>query len=494
MEILEQRTLFAVTAVFIESIGSLSVFGNNAKNNIVISRDATGNILVNGGAVHIVGGSPTVENTELISVFGFGGRDTITLDEAGGALPKAALFGGKGNDTITGGSGNDLLFGQKGNDQLLGKGGDDQLFGGRGNDVLTGGVGTDSAFGDAGDDLMIWNPGEGSDLNEGGAGNDTVEVNGAGVAEAFTVTDVGSRVLFDRVDPGPFSIDIGTSENLVVNAKGGNDTFAATGNLAGLITLKVDGGAGDDTITGANGDDTLIGGDGNDFIDGNGGADTAFMGAGDDFFRWDPGDGSDTVEGQGGRDTMIFNGSGGDELFDTSANGSRVRFFRSAGTITMDLNGVEQIDVNALGGIDTMVVNDVSGTDLKEVNFSLAAIGGGGDGAADSLIVNGTNRDDEIQMVGDASSTTISGLAAIVNVSTVEAADTITVNGLAGDDEIDASALAIASVQNGGAGDDTLIGGTGNDKMSGGAGDDELTGGPGQDDLDGGAGNNVLVQ
>jgi bacteriocin-like protein len=28
----------------------------------------------------------------------------------------------------------------------------------------------------------------------------------------------GTRVRFDRLDPAPFSIDIGTSENLVVNA------------------------------------------------------------------------------------------------------------------------------------------------------------------------------------------------------------------------------------------------------------------------------------
>src|SRR4051812_23499198 len=41
-------------------------------------------------------------------------------------------------------------------------------------EMLFGGVGTDQVFGQAGDDLMIWNPGEGTDLNEGGAGNDTV--------------------------------------------------------------------------------------------------------------------------------------------------------------------------------------------------------------------------------------------------------------------------------------------------------------------------------
>src|SRR6185503_2439032 len=117
---------------------------------------------------------------------------------------------------------------------------------------------------------------------------------------AFTVTANGTRVRFDRVDPAPFSIDIGTTENLVVNMNGGDDSFSATGNLAPLISVRVDGGTGNDTILGGNGNDTLLGGDGNDFIDGGQGSDTVLLGAGDDVFQWDPGEGSDVVEGQDG--------------------------------------------------------------------------------------------------------------------------------------------------------------------------------------------------
>src|SRR5262249_39197728 len=148
----------------------------------------------------------------------------------------------------------------------------------------------------------------------------------------------------------PFSIDIGTSENLVVNMNGGDDQFSATGNLATLIQITVDGGAGNDTILGGNGADRLLGGDGNDFIDGNQGNDTVSLGAGDDVFQWDPGDGSDTVEGGDGADRMIFNGAAIAEQFDISANGERVLFTRDIGTIVMDLNGIETIDVNAKGG------------------------------------------------------------------------------------------------------------------------------------------------
>ena len=102
---------------------------------------------------------------------------------------------------------------------------------------------------------------------------------------------------------------------------GGDDFFSATGDLAALIKVTVDGGAGNDTILGSNGNDTLLGGDGNDFIDGQQGNDTAFLGAGDDTFQWDPGDGSDMVEGQDGTDTMLFNGSTGR----TSLQGVRKR-------------------------------------------------------------------------------------------------------------------------------------------------------------------------
>ena len=42
---------------------------------------------------------------------------------------------------------------------------------------------------------------------------------------------------FDRLDPAPFALDIGTSENLVLNANGGNDSVLGTGNLAALISL-----------------------------------------------------------------------------------------------------------------------------------------------------------------------------------------------------------------------------------------------------------------
>ncbi len=51
----------AVTSTF--TGGVLSVNGDSLDNNIAVSRNAAGRILVNGGAVSVVGGTPTVANT-----------------------------------------------------------------------------------------------------------------------------------------------------------------------------------------------------------------------------------------------------------------------------------------------------------------------------------------------------------------------------------------------------------------------------------------------
>jgi len=485
-ESLEGRALLSVTAAFVPTSGVLTVIGDAHDNAVTVNRDAAGkiNVSANGSAVAIKGGTATVANVSLIQVFGQAGDDMLTIDETNGALPVVNLFGGAGNDTLTGGSGADQLFGQAGNDTLLGKGGNDFLFGGAGNDTLTGGVGDDQVFGEAGNDRMIWNPGEGTDLNEGGAGTDTVEVNGGNGAETFTVTANGTRVRFDRVTPGPFSIDIGTTENLVLNANGGDDTFTAGNGLATLINITVDGGTGNDTLTGGDGNDTLIGGDGNDVINGGRGNDTAQMGAGDDTFVWNPGDGSDIVEGQDGNDTLQFNGNNGNEKFDLSANGTRLRLTRDVGGVTMDVNGTENVNVVALGGIDSVNLHDLTGTGVAAVNVDLATPPGTttGDTVPDTVIVAGTNNADNIAVAGANGSITVSGLAALVNINGAEGVDQLDVQALGGDDSVNASGLA-TPIQL------TLDGGTGNDRITGSSGDDQLLGGDGNDFVNGGKGN-----
>jgi Ca2+-binding RTX toxin-like protein len=234
---------------------------------------------------------------------------------------------------------------------------------------------------------------------------------------------------------------------------------------------------------GSQGADILIGGDGNDVIQGKQGNDVAQMGAGDDTFQWNPGDASDTVEGQDDFDTLLFNGSNIAETVDIFANGSRAVLHRDVANVTMDLNGVERIDFNALAGADHVNVGDMTGTGVTQVNVGLAgALGSSvGDGEADTVAVAGTNGVDQVVIATSGTTATVSGLAATTTLFGLDASDQITVNGLADNDTIDGHAAAISLVLNGGAGADTLIGGTKADVVNGGSGNDVALLGDGGD-------------
>ena len=166
--------------------------------------------------------------------------------------------------------------------------------------------------------------------------------------------------------------------------------MTATTLPAGVIKLTVDGGTGEDTILGSQGADVFLGGDGDDFLFGDNGNDVALMGANDDVFQWDPGDGNDTLEGQAGSDSMLFFGSNAVGEHRHLANGGRVLFFRNVANVVMDIDDVENVDFRALGGTDNVVVGDLSGTDLTLAGLDLRGPNGGGDGAADTVTVNGT--------------------------------------------------------------------------------------------------------
>jgi Ca2+-binding RTX toxin-like protein len=253
---------------------------------------------------------------------------------------------------------------------------------------------------------------------EAGNGDDAVRI------------DEGNGVFTDRIEA---TIDGGN----------GHDTLVGG---AGAGTLK--GGNGDDTLAGGSGAETLLGGNGNDSIDGNRGNDVALMGNGNDTFIWDPGDGSDTVEGQNGHDTMLFNGANLSEKVELSANGGRLSFFRDLGNITMDTDGVETVDFTALGGADLVTANDLTGTDVGDVNVDLAATGGVGDGQPDRVVVTGTKGNDTIDVSGDASAVKVSGLAATVEVKQPEVAnDRLDIDTSVGTDTVDAGGLAAGAIQ-----------------------------------------------
>jgi Ca2+-binding RTX toxin-like protein len=359
---------------------------------------------------------PTTENLELNSN---GGADIVTGTVGLNNVITMTLNGGDGNDQITGGDGNDTLNGDGDNDLLVGF---------RGADAMNGGTG---------DDTLVWNNGDGSDSANGGDGNDTMVVNGAGVSETFTISATGTGVRFDRLNPGPFFVDINpTTENLELNANAGADIVTGTVGLNNVITMTLNGGADNDHITGGDGRDTLNGDDGDDTLVGFRGNDTMNGGAGNDTLIWNNGDGSDSANGDDGNDTMVVNGAGVSETFTISATGTGVRFDRvNPAPFFVDINPTtENLELNANAGADI-----VTGTvGLNNVI---------------TMTVNGGNGSDHITG-GDGKDT------------------------LNGDD-----------------GDDTLVGFRGNDTMNGGAGNDTLiwNNGDGSDIMDGGNGDDTVV-
>ena len=68
----------------------------------------------------------------------------------------------------------------------------------------------------------------------------------------------------------------------------------------------------------------------------------------------------------------------------------------------MDTAGVERVDFNALGGIDIVTVNDLTGTDVSAVNVDLAGTDGAGRRRGRRVVVNGTDGNDTIDVSGDA--------------------------------------------------------------------------------------------
>jgi Ca2+-binding RTX toxin-like protein len=509
----------------VEVVTQDGVVGHNLR------RDRFDQIFVDAGA-----GNDRVAVDESNGVFT--DTETTTLD---GGAGNDELLGGRGNETFDGGPGDDSVDGNQGADAaFLGTGDDSFTWDpGDGSDVVEGEAGLDTMVfnGAAGSEAF-----EAS--NNGGRlrftrnlgnivmdvdGTELVDLNALGGADATTVNDLSATDVIEvAVDlaaaiggnTGDGAADtvtvngtnnadnvqiagangsaaagglaavtrIGNAEandTLVVNGLGGDDALSATNLAASAISLAMNGGSGNDTLLGGAGIDKLSGDSGNDVIDGNQGNDTGFLGTGDDSFIWDPGDGSDVVEGGDGFDTMVFNGAAGGEVFDASNNGGRLRFTRNLGNIVMDVEDTERVDLRALGGADATTVNDLSATDVVDFAVDLAAAIGGnaGDGAADTVTVNGTNGDDVAAIAGANGSAFVTGLSPFVRIAHAEAAsDRLLVNGLGGGDAITAGPLAASAILL------TLEGGTGNDLLRGGSGNDVLSGGPGVDFLDGAAG------
>jgi hypothetical protein len=105
----------------------------------------------------------------------------------------------------------------------------------------------------------------------------------------------------------------------------------------------------------------------------------------------------------------------------------------------MDLNGIETIDVRALGGTDSVTVNDLTGTDVRRVDVDLAAELGGstGDTLADTVTVAGTKGDDSIAVDANGAAVEVSGLSALVRITHADpTSDTLIIDPVTGVDDV----------------------------------------------------------
>jgi Ca2+-binding RTX toxin-like protein len=465
---------------------TLQFNGSNAGENINISANGS-RVLFNRDVANI---SMDLNGMEQINFAAFAGADNINVADLTGTDVKQvhvdlAAFPGSGtgdgsadNVTVNGTSGDDAvkIVSSAAETVVSGLAAETHVVGAESaNDTVhaAGGDGNDSF------DISGLVGGGATIAIDGGTGTDAVNFKGTATADGIFLVQTGTDGQIALTQDGGASftaLNLSGVEQLNVTGTGGDDAINAQQLQVNSFQLTLDGGAGNDALTGGSGNDVLLGGAGNDVVDGGRGADQAFLGTGNDTFVWNPGDGSDVVEGQGGFDTLQFNGSNAGENINIAANGSHAVLSRDVANITMDLNGMEQINFAAFAGADNINVADLTGTDVKQVHVDLAAIPGTstGDGQADNVTVNGTAGNDTVKVAGSGTETVVSGLAAETHVVGADSGlDTVHVAGGGGNDVIDASAVTPGGAQL------LLDGGTGNDKIIGSSGNDTILWNPG---------------
>jgi Ca2+-binding RTX toxin-like protein len=416
----------------------LDFHGSNASENIDVS--------ANGSRVRLFRDVANItmdlNGIEGLNLNTLGGTDTVRVNNLTGTALKAANVdvsaSGGGGD---GSPDNVIVTGTDGPDHAtVGAAGGNILVSGLGELVQVSGseaqdqVSVDTLGGDDSISSGVTTPGPAKVSIDGGPGTDTSTYSGTEAADNIGIANDGTAVATFAAGNNGLQ-DTTNVESLVVNGLQGDDTITGQNGISQLTHLTINGGGGNDTLGGGDGDDAINGGHGNDTIDGNRGSDVMVGGGGNDTFVWDPGDGSDTVEGQGGKDAMDFHGSNAPEKIDVSADGSRVRLFRDVANITMDLNSIEALNVNTLGSVDTVTVNNLTGTALKTVNIDLSSFGAG-DGSPDNVIVNGTDGPDHATVGAAGGNAQVSGLGEVVQVSGAEPQDQFSVDTLGGDDSI----------------------------------------------------------
>ncbi len=265
------------------------------------------------------------------TILGEGGSDTLLGGEHDdilyGGSDKDTLVGDRGSDTLYGGDGADRLSGDEDDnapgcdqistissgthkDLLLGESGDDLLCGNIDDDTLNGGPGRDQLYGgDGSDRLEVGFETDGTLIDDlfGGQRDDTA---------AIVATNDPDRIVLFYLKNDTYQAVLHTAqgvslgsvvftmpedvERLSIFAGDGDDVV--TVGAAVVKPIQIEGGRGNDTLTGAAGRDTLLGGPGDDILVGLGAEDSLRGGAGDDTLEG--GESNDELHGDEGNDQL----------------------------------------------------------------------------------------------------------------------------------------------------------------------------------------------
>jgi len=195
--------------------------------------------------------------------------------------------------------GNGDIVGTDADEVIAGSSGDDVIHGGDGDDVIYGGDGDDTIYGEDGDDVIDGGPG--ADVIDGGDGDDTISY--AGDTE-------GVDVNLSDANPESGGQAEGDAISDVENIEGGTGDDVLTGD------------DGSNVLEGGAGEDELYGGGGNDALDGGPDADVLVGGDGDDVLLGGEDDAAaDEITGGAGDDTFDADEVDGGEATDFDTNG-----------------------------------------------------------------------------------------------------------------------------------------------------------------------------
>ena len=185
-----------------------------------------------------------------------------------------------------------------------------------------------------------------------------------------------------------------------VNGGDGDDSITAPLGLLPpsspeILKAVLNGGNGNDHLTGSRAADDLRGGTGDDRLAGFVGNDDMEGGTGDDTLVWSNGDNNDVIDGDDGRDVVEVNGSptAGDVFtVGPGAVAGRIRLDRTnLVPFNLDIGTSEALALNGLGGDDSVTAGEVGA-------FAIVADGGSGNdslngGPGAETFLGGTGND-----------------------------------------------------------------------------------------------------